>query len=317
MLNRRFEAPRGISTFFYAAVFTFMMMFSIGVTMLRAQACSCPVNNGCFGESSGPGSGCPPADVTAGGDHGSDPICFYKNPDPCLYPANHGCTGGSFWDGSCCVRVSSPIILDLEGVGFHLSDANDGVLFRPFPMIASQYKVAWPEKGSHNGWLVLDRNGNGVIDDFGEMFGNETPQPDPAPGKARNGFAALAVYDALEQGGNGDGWISKEDAIYTKLRVWVDENRDGISQPSELHTLDSLGIAAIDLKYEESRRRDAYGNLFRYRSHIRDAAGGETSKIIYDVYLLLGDEHVPASPTAWPQQMAPVGFVQTSQPSKP
>ena len=146
---------------------------------------------------------------------------------------------------------------------------------------------------------MLDRNHNGRIDDFSEFFGELTPQPDPPIGQHRNGFLALRVFDEPENGGNGDGVISAQDAIYGKLRVWIDANHDGVSQPEELHTLASLGIAAIGLDYTYSKLVDQYGNVFRYRSTLRDASGGEADKTLYDVYLVLGISRSETSAAAW------------------
>ena len=161
------------------------------------------------------------------------------------------------------------------------TSAENGVLFDFFGD-GSPVQIAWTAPGSTNGWLALDRNGNGVIDSAKELFGNFTEQPvsgDP------NGFLALAVFDQPEEGGNGDGIIDDNDAIWPALRVWIDANHDGISQPNELYTLEQVGISAIDLKYTESRRTDQYGNVFRYKGRLVPIVQDLVRRVIYDVFL--------------------------------
>ena len=98
--------------------------------------------------------------------------------------------------------------------------------------------VGWVK--ADDGFLVLDRNGNGSIDSGTELFGDATRLANGQ--KAVDGFAALAELDA-----NHDGRVDAADASFTSLRVWRDLNQDGVSQTAELATLASLGIAALNV----------------------------------------------------------------------
>ncbi len=124
-----------------------------------------------------------------------------------------------------------------------------------------------------------------MIDNGFELFENFTLQP---ASSHPNGFLALAVYDKPENGGNGDGMIDARDAIWPRLRLWIDADHDGVSQPEELHGLEEMGVFNIGLDYSLSLRTDEFGNVFRYRAKINQGIRGpaEVEKQIYDVFFV-------------------------------
>jgi hypothetical protein len=168
-------------------------------------------------------------------------------------------TNESGGDPFCQAYGCSPILVDLENDGIHLTGLGDPVWF-DIDADGDLDAMAWTDRSE--GMLALDRNGNGVIDDGNELFGNATHLADGT--RASNGYIALAELDAWTAGGNQDGVITAADAAFGSLRMWTDLNHDGLSQAEELLTLDEAGIRRMDLDYRESRRRDRYGNEFRF-----------------------------------------------------
>jgi hypothetical protein len=180
-----------------------------------------------------------------------------------------GCLG-CFANCECTeLNPYSPILIDLNGDGFSLTDLVNGVQF-DLDLRGRRGRTPWTAYNSDDSFLVLDRDGNATIDDGSELFGNMTPQP---PTASPNGFIALAQFDSAANGGNGDGRISENDAIYSALRLWQDMNHNGISEADELRPLETFDILLIELNYKESRRTDLFGNQFRYRAKVRSRSG--------------------------------------------
>jgi hypothetical protein len=143
-------------------------------------------------------------------------------------------------------------------------------------MDAPETQMSWNDPAYRNGWLALPKDGQ--VRSLSELLATSRRNRRASIRTASR--AALAVYDL-----NRDGVIDSQDAIYSRLRVWVDANHDGVAQPEELHSLAELGVERISLHYRESPRVDQYGNRFRYVAGIEDAAGPKDNRC-YDVFLV-------------------------------
>ena len=185
-------------------------------------------------------------------------------------------------EGGC-----SPIVVDILGNGFSLTSAASGVDFNLSLPGNPPHRYAWTAAGSDDAWLALDRNGDGMIDNGKELFGNVAPQEPTATFDQRNRFRALALYDGPGYGGNGDGKITSADSIFSRLLLWQDTNHNGISESCEMFTLPQLGLAEIDLDYRTSNRTDEFGNEFRFRSKVKDTQGSQLGRWAWDVFLVV------------------------------
>jgi len=117
-----------------------------------------------------------------------------------------------------------PIVINYDGPSTTLT--KDKYAF-DIDMDGTEDQISFATHGS--GFLSLDKNGNGVIDDGSELFGPTTD----------DGFAELADYDD-----DGNGWIDENDEVFSQLRIWERED-DG---ESKLLSLGEVGIGAIYLK---------------------------------------------------------------------
>ena len=79
-----------------------------------------------------------------------------------------------------------------------------------------------------SGYLALDQNNNGTIDDGSELFGPQT----------NNGYAELAQYDE-----DGNGWIDENDSVFNNLKIWYTDEKGN----SQLAALSDKNVGAIYL----------------------------------------------------------------------
>lgn len=151
-------------------------------------------------------------------------------------------------------KCSTPLVLAFDAAPAELAPASGS-----FDLDQSRVSRSsdWPT--ARTPWLALDRNGNGRIDDGGELFGSGTTLRDGT--RADNGFFALAELDSDQ-----DGAITPADAAYASLLLWADENRDRESQASELVSLSHRGVTRIELGFRQKPQCDARGNCEIERS---------------------------------------------------
>ena len=192
-----------------------------------------------------------------------------------------------------CDDRKSPLVLDtrrnIKEKGVRLSSPEDGILFdimglRSIPVAHAKRRISWPKSKRYE-FLVLP-NSAGKVEGINEMFGDNTLGPDGD--FSANGFTALAKFDGKDASGKvqinaPDGVINKDDEIFSYLRLWSDKNRDGISQKSELRSLQDAEVEIIDLNYDAGyEEMDRYGNMTKYKS-VAKFKDGEL-RMVFDVW---------------------------------
>ncbi|MDO5639519.1 MAG: calcium-binding protein [Neisseria sp.] len=167
------------------------------------------------------------------------------------------------WDGK--YHIVDPMVLDLDGDGIEVMAAKQyqGALF-DFNKDGIRVSTGWIKPD--DGLLVIDRNGDGVINNGGELFGDAVVLADGAV--AAHGYAALAEFDS-----NGDGKVDEADEQFADLRVWRDLDSDGISDGGELFTLNELGIQSLNTAYQNTNTGLGNGNILAQKGSYTKSDG--------------------------------------------
>ena len=134
----------------------------------------------------------------------------------------------NFQDAQNWIAPRDPLVLYLD------SDGIEAVGINPASPVMFDHDAYGVRTGTgwikaDDGILVLDLNGNGIIDGGRELFGDNALLPTGQ--LATNGYLAVAQHDS-----NGNGRIESQHTVYRQLRVWQDANRDGLSLAGELRT---------------------------------------------------------------------------------
>ncbi len=129
-----------------------------------------------------------------------------------------------------------PLVINLNSESFGLSD-----ITIDFDLNVDGIKDKINLPNQNMGFLALDKNENGIIDDGSELFGTQSG----------DGFKDLAEYDS-----DNNGWIDENDAVFSKLKLWV-SNENG----QRLISLIDAKVGAIYLKSEDTEmvfKKDDY-----------------------------------------------------------
>lgn len=126
----------------------------------------------------------------------------------------------------------SVLVLDLDGDGIELTGLASGSAVY-WDIDADGFSEASAWVSSSDGILALDINGDNVINDHRELFGDSH----------LNGFSVLSEYDSDQ-----DGYITPADKVWKELLIWVDKNSDATSQAKELFSVNESNITRFYLK---------------------------------------------------------------------
>ena len=117
-----------------------------------------------------------------------------------------------------------PLVINYNGT---LPSLSDQKFYFDLDQDGKEEHISSLDYGS--GFLALDKNGDGKINDGSELFGTGSG----------DGFRDLAAYDS-----DGDGWIDEDDAIWDKLKIWTKDEKGR----DVLYTLKDAGVGAICLQ---------------------------------------------------------------------
>jgi calcium binding hemolysin protein, putative len=197
----------------------------------------------------------------------------------------------------------SPIVIDLNNDGINTLSLD---YTRNFDLDNNGFAEAtgWVQKD--DALLAYDRNGNGKIDNGGELFGNYTLSDNYYSHTSgnTNGFNALKEFDT-----NNDGIIDKNDKDFDKLLLWQDKNSNAVTDEGELIKL-SDKVKSINLNYKEIST-DNNGNSIRQTSDatLNDGTKVKADDVWFKVSLnktkeIIDQDKIPLEIQALPQVVA-------------
>ncbi len=172
-------------------------------------------------------------------------------------------------------RRWDPLTLDIDADG--LVTTIPARANTRFDLDANGFAEASGWVAPSDGVVARDLNGNGVIDNGRELFGDQTLLPGGA--LAANGFQAIAALDS-----NSDGKVDSNDAAWSELKVWRDADSDGVTDEGELSSMAEAGVSDINTAYTSPNQTDANGNTLAQAGTFTrtDGTTGRAGSFLFD-----------------------------------
>ncbi len=162
-------------------------------------------------------------------------------------------------------KIGSPLVLDLDGDGVELVSLENSTV--SWNIDGDDFSEASGWVAADDGLLVIDLNGDGIVTDHSELFGD----------LVTDGFTILSAYDT-----NADGVIDASDTQFADLLVWQDVNQNAISEETELYSLADLDIVSIDLNASTPNNLEIEGhNISHVSSYTVD--DGVNGAQVFDI----------------------------------
>ena len=161
------------------------------------------------------------------------------------------------------IALAPPVVLDLDGDGLEFVSHTAGVLF-DYNGDGVAESTAWV--GPDDGLLVLDKNGEGKVNDGSEIVF--------ASGSLTDLEGLAAHYDT-----NKDGKLDSADADFAKFGVWQDSNSNGITDAGEFRSLNAAGIQSISLVSDGRSYTASNGYVIVRGESIYTTINGSTGKV--------------------------------------
>jgi len=171
----------------------------------------------------------------------------------------------------------TPIAIDLNGDG--IQTLSRAYSTGAFDLLGTGKAIQSGWLSGEDGFLALDRNGNGRVDNISELFGGNNKG---------DGYAKLGAFDS-----NADGAVNADDAAFADLRIWKDANGNHQTDAGELLTLAAAGVASLSLAYQALPLMDGNGNLHLERGSAVMADGSTVD--MTDVYFGIAAADVEAA----------------------